>query len=141
MLFVADACGILGRIGNHDHFSLQRICGIRMPEATTSESTDEPAKDPARLYSFARRARVLVRGRHAVCNARKRIQFVLVTTDISARSRREIVGQCKGIPMIEYMCTDEVERHFGMENTRIVGFLKSPIGKSLMDELSAHRFQ
>jgi len=112
-----------------------------MPEATTSESTDEPAKDPARLYPFARRARALVRGRHAVCNARKRLQFVLVTTDISARSRREIVKECEGIPMIEYMCTDEVEQHFGMENTRIVGFLKSPIAKSLMDELSAHRFQ
>ena len=47
----------------------------------------------------------------------------------------------EGIPMIEYMHTDEVEQHFGMENTRIVGFLKSPIAKSLMDELSAHRFQ
>ena len=112
-----------------------------MAEATTSECADQPAKDPARLYPFARRARVLLRGRHAVCNARKRIQFVLVTTDISARSRREIVGECEGIPMIEYMVTDEVELHFGMENTRIVGFLKSPIAKSLMDELSAHRFQ
>ncbi len=131
----------IGRTAIIDTFPFQEICGIRMAEATTSECADQPAKDPARLYPFARRARVLLRGRHAVCNARKRIQFVLVTTDISARSRREIVGECEGIPMIEYMVTDEVERHFGMENTRIVGFLKSPIAKSLMDELSAHRLQ
>jgi ribosomal protein L7Ae-like RNA K-turn-binding protein len=81
---------------------------------------------------------VLVRGREAVRATLKKIQFVLITTDISERSRREVFEMCTEVPVIALLTTAEVEHHFGLENTKIVGFLKSPIGKSLLAEMRGH---
>ena len=96
----------------------------------------QPANKPVeRLFPFARRAAVIVAGRETLRRIRRKLGFLLVTTDLSANSRERVLRDFDGLPVIPRYTAADVERFFGLKNTKIVGFKKSSITKSILDEL------
>lgn len=96
-------------------------------------------KDPLRLFPFARRARIAIAGRGQAARKHKRLEFVLITTDLSANSRQETLRLFPDTPIIEYLESTAIEQLLGMKNTKVVGFLKSDLARSIFRELKEKR--
>lgn len=88
-----------------------------------------------RLFPFALRARVVIPGRQRLASARKRLEFILLTTDLSENSRRDLVEAFPGCPMLDRYTADDIERLFGFRNTKVLGFVKSSLARSILSEL------
>lgn len=94
-----------------------------------------------RLYPFARRARVLVVGRPVLYRQRHHLHFLLVTTDLSATSLRELRGDYPDLPIVQHYTSADLERFFGLRHTKVVGFRKSSLAVNIYRELKAHRLE
>lgn len=92
-------------------------------------------KDVSRLFPFARRANLVVVGRHNLSRLRKHLHFLLITEDLSPNSRQEILDDFPGMPMIERYRSADLETWFGLHNTKVIGFRKSSLATNLYREL------
>ena len=99
------------------------------------------AKTVERLYPFALRAAILVPGREALQRTRKKLLFVLLTTDLSANSRQDVLGDFRGLPFVERYTAADVERFFHLHNTKVIGFKKSALAASILRELKPFRLE
>jgi len=102
--------------------------------------SDEPK--PAgveRLFPFVLRSRILLVGRDTLRHSRGRLHFVLVTTDLSDGSREQMLRDFAAYPVVQHYTSVELERHFGVRGTKVVGFAKSQLAQSIYAELKAHR--
>jgi hypothetical protein len=92
-----------------------------------------------RLFPFVLRARILIPGRGQLARSRSKLQFILLTTDVSDNSRDEILKDFAPYPIIQVYSSAELDTHFGLKNTRVLGFAKSDLSKSIFAELKEHR--
>jgi len=100
----------------------------------------EPAAKPVeRLFPFALKSGILMVGRERLWNSRSKLHFILVTTDLSEPSVREIVKNFSDYPVVQRYSSEEVERHFKLRGTKVVGFSKSTLAKEIYAGLKAHR--
>jgi hypothetical protein len=99
-----------------------------------STSVSKPVE---RLFPFALRARIVVPGRETLWRMRRKLHFLLLTTDLSAKSREQIARDFAGVPVMERFTAAEIEGFFGYGNTKVLGFTKSSLAASILRELRA----
>ncbi len=102
---------------------------------------DLPQKisQPERLFPFVIRARKLLVGREVLARSKSKLQFILVTTDLSDSSRDEILGAFPDYPIIQKYTAQELESFFSIRNAKVIGFAKSSLAKSIYSELKESR--
>lgn len=98
-----------------------------------------PAKPVERLFPFVLRSRNLLAGRETLRRSKSKLHFVLITTDISENSRAEILSEFSHYPVVQHYQSEDLEKHFGLKNAKVIGFSKSGLAKSLYAELKQHR--
>jgi hypothetical protein len=96
-------------------------------------------KPVERLFPFVLRSRNLLVGRETLLRSKSNLHFVLITTDISENSRKEILSEFAHYPIVQHYQTDDLKNHFGLEGAKVVGFAKSGLAKSLYAELKQYR--
>jgi len=101
--------------------------------------SEKPAKKVERLFPFVVRAKKLIVGREALAHSRRRLHSVLISTDISASSKNEILRDFADYPILQKYASSEFEQFFGVRNAKVLGFEKSTLAKSIYSELKAHR--
>ena len=99
----------------------------------------DASKPVDRLFPFVLRSRILIVGRETLWRFRGKLHFILITTDISANSREEILKGFADYPVIQHYASEDLERFFGLRGTKVIGFRKSALAQSIYSELKAHR--
>jgi hypothetical protein len=98
-----------------------------------------PAKPLERLFPFALRARILIPGRETLLRSKRRLHFVLITTDLSEHSRKEILSDFAHYPVVQRYTAAELEIFFALKGTKVLGFAKSGLAQSIYAEIKEHR--
>ena len=98
-----------------------------------------PRKPVERLFPFVLRSRNLIVGRDTLARSKSRLHFVLITHDLSERSRAEVLADFTHYPVVQHFSTEDLERFFGLKGTRVIGFQKSDLAKSIYAELKEYR--
>ena len=88
-----------------------------------------------RLFPFAIKARLLVVGRQRLQHDRKKLQFLLLTTDISENSRREMLKGVAPLPVVQHYTSAEVEKLLQLKGTKVLGFRQSPLSRTIFEGL------
>lgn len=96
-------------------------------------------KSVTRLFPFVLKARVLIVGRDTLARSKSRLQFILVTTDLSENSRTRILQDYAHYPVVQYFTSAELEQFFALPGTKVVGFAKSSLAQSIYAELKQYR--
>jgi hypothetical protein len=101
-------------------------------------------KDPAsssveRLFAFVRRARILIVGRETLARSKSNLHFVLVTRDLSDASRSKILSEFAHYPVVQHYTEKDLEKFFGVKRTKVLGFAKSDLARSVYAELKEYR--
>lgn len=95
------------------------------------------AKPVERLFPFVLRSRILLAGRETL--PKSKLHFVLITTDISENSRKEILSEFAHYPVVQHYQSEDLEKHFGLKGAKVIGFAKSGLAQSIYAELKQHR--
>jgi hypothetical protein len=98
-----------------------------------------PAKSVERLFPFVLKSRALIVGRDTLVRSKSRLHFVLITTDISEKSRAEVLSDFAHYPVVQHYTAPELEKFFGIKGAKAIGFAKSGLAQSLYAELKPHR--
>ena len=101
--------------------------------------TEGPAKPVERLFPFVLRSRNLLIGRETLGRNKSRLHFVLITLDISEKSRAEVLSDFSHYPVVQLYTSAELEQHFGVKGAKVIGFQKSGLAQSVYAELKQHR--
>lgn len=88
----------------------------------------------SKLAPFALRAGIVVKGRGKLRSLGRRLQFVLITSDASEGTRRQMTRWVP-CPVIRALSSADVADLFGLVNTKVVGFLASPLAATLYKTL------
>ncbi|MDR0310914.1 MAG: hypothetical protein LBJ21_04955 [Acidobacteriota bacterium] len=104
-----------------------------------SEKRRNISGQPELLLGFARRARILIIGRENLSRFRNKLQFVLITEDISENSRKEILRDFRHYPVTQRYSTEELESFIGATGVKALGFMKSGLAQSLYSSLKNYR--
>lgn len=88
-----------------------------------------------RLLPFAIKARLLVVGRERLQHDRKKMQFVLISTDLSENSQKEIIKGVNPTPVVQHYSSQEFEQLLQLKGTKIVGFRQSALSRSIFEGL------
>ncbi len=92
-----------------------------------------------RLFAFVLRSRILIVGRDALARSKSKLQFVLIARDLSTNSRMEILSEYAHYPVVQHYTQEDLEKYFGLKNTKVIGFEKSGLAKSIYAGLKEHR--
>jgi predicted glycosyl hydrolase (DUF1957 family) len=98
-----------------------------------------PAKPVERLFPFVLRSRILMVGRDTLRRSKSRLHFVLITHDLSVQSRAQVLSDFVHYPVVQHYTSEDLERHFGLKGTKVVGFQKSDLAQSIYAELKQYR--
>jgi hypothetical protein len=96
-------------------------------------------KSVERLFPFVIKARALIVGRDTLARSKGRLHFVLMTTDVSENSRAQILKDFEHYPVVQHYTEADLEKHFGLKGTKVLGFAKSGLAQSIYAELKPHR--
>lgn len=96
-------------------------------------------KPVERLFPFVLRSRNLIVGRDSLGRSKSRLHFILITTDISGNSLAEIRSAFSHYPIVQNYTSADLEKHFGIQGAKVVGFEKSGLAQSLYAELKQFR--
>lgn len=96
-------------------------------------------KSVERLFPFVLRTRSLLVGRDTLRRSRSKLHFILVTRDLSANSREQVLKDFAHYPVVEHYSEADLEKFFGVKGTKVVGFAKSGLAQSIYAELKEHR--
>ena len=100
----------------------------------------QPTTKPVeRLFPFVMRARNLLVGRDTLRRSKSKLHFVLITHDLSEQSRAEVLADFAHYPVVQHYASEELEKHFGLKGTKVIGFEKSGLAQSIYAELKQHR--
>lgn len=102
-------------------------------------SEQEPVLDVERLFPFVMRSRNLIVGRETIWRTRSRLHFVLITSDLSETSRAEIIKDFAHYPIVQHYTSADLERFFDLHETKVIGFEKSGLAKSIYAGLKEFR--
>ena len=97
------------------------------------------AKAVERLFPFVLRARILLVGRETLLRSKSKLHFILITDDLSEQSRKEILSEFAHYPIVQRYTSAELERFFGLQGTKVLGFAKSGLAQSMYAEMKEHR--
>ena len=100
---------------------------------------DVPSQPVERLFPFVLRSGILVIGRDALRRRKGKLHFVLITTDISALSKEEILKDFAHYPVVQHYRAADLERLFNVRGAKVVGFAKAGLSQSIYAELKPHR--
>ena len=100
---------------------------------------EDPPLRVERLFPFVLRSRTLLIGRETLSRNKSRLQFVLMTRDISDNSRAEILADFAPYPIVQCYTAPDLEKFFRIRGTKVVGFEKSGLAKSIYAELKDWR--
>ncbi len=109
-----------------------------MSEETPAEPA-VPGPDVTRLFPFVLKTRGLLVGRDTLRANRGKLHFVLITTDIAAASRDEVLKDFLHYPVVQHFTSADLEKFFAVKGAKAVGFTKSGLAQSIYAELKAHR--
>ena len=98
-----------------------------------------PAKPAARLFPFVLKSRILIVGRDTLHRSKGKLHFVLLTTDISERSRAEMLADFSHYPVIQTYTSTELQQFFGIKGAKVIGFATSSLAQSIYKELKDYR--
>ena len=102
--------------------------------------SDEISSDPVeRLFDQALEARLLMIGREALGKNKSHLHFVLITTDIIANHREEVLKNFMHYPVVQHYTAADFERMFKMKGAKSVGFAKSGLAKTIYAALKPYR--
>jgi hypothetical protein len=103
-------------------------------------NNETPPPPPVeRLFPLALKFRLLLVGRETIRRAKSRLHFVLITRDISENSRREILNTFMHYPVVQHYTAADIERHFALKGTKVIGFKKSALAQAIYAELKPGR--
>lgn len=97
------------------------------------------AKPVERLFPFVLRSRSLIVGRDTIARSKSKLHFILITTDISDASRKEILTQYSHYPVLQHYSSADLESFFNLKATKVIAFQKSGLAKSIYAELKEYR--
>lgn len=83
-----------------------------------------------KLAPFVVRSHAAVTGRLKLVQQQRKLAFVLMTTDVSENSRKEVLRELF-CPVYQALTMAEVEELFHLSNTKILGFRLGGMGASL----------
>jgi hypothetical protein len=98
-----------------------------------------PVKPVERLFPFVMRSRILLVGRDTLLRSKSRLHFVLITDDLSENSRAEVLSDFAHYPVVQHYTSADLEAFFGLKGTKVIGFAKSDLARSIYAELKQHR--
>ena len=104
--------------------------------AMNSRSQPKPVE---RLFPFVMRSRILIVGRDTLLRSKGKLHFVLITNDLSDGSRAEVMSEFAHYPIVQHYDSAELDAHFGLKGTKVLGFAKSGLAQSVYAELKQHR--
>jgi ribosomal protein L7Ae-like RNA K-turn-binding protein len=96
-------------------------------------------KSVERLFPFVLKSRALIVGRDNLARSKGKLHFVLITTDISENSREQILKDFAHYPVVQHYTEADLEKHFRIKSTKVVGFAKSGLAQSIYAELKEQR--
>lgn len=85
------------------------------------------------------KSRGLIIGRETLARSKGRLHFVLITDDISANSREQILKDFMHYPVVQHYSTADLENFFQVRGAKVIGFTKSGLAQSIYAELKPHR--
>jgi hypothetical protein len=100
---------------------------------------ETPPPPVERLFPIVLRSRLLLVGRETIRRSKSRLHFVLITRDISGNSREEMLKTFMHYPVVQHYTAADLERHFGLKGTKVIGFKKSALAQAIYAELKSHR--
>jgi hypothetical protein len=98
-----------------------------------------PSGPVEQLFPFVLRSRILLVGRDVLWRSRRKLHFVLITTDLSENSRAEILSKFAPYPIVQRYAMAEVEQFFAIRGAKVIGFQKSGLAQSVYAALKAFR--
>ena len=98
-----------------------------------------PSKPVERLFPFVLKSRALIVGRDTLARSKGKLHFMLITTDISENSREQILSDFAHYPVVQHYSETDLEKFFGVQGTKVVGFAKSGLAQSIYAELKQYR--
>ena len=105
---------------------------------SNSIASEQP-KPVERLFPFVLKSRILLVGRDTLHRRKGRLHFVLITADISERSRAEILSEFDHYPIVQTFTTLDLEKFFGIKGAKVIGLMKSDLAQSIYAELKSYR--
>ncbi len=102
-------------------------------------SEGESTKSVERLFPFVLRTRSLLVGRDTLRRSKGKLHFILITRDLSANSREQVLKDFAHYPVVEHYTEADLEKFFHVKGTKVVGFAKSGLAQSIYAELKQHR--
>jgi ribosomal protein L7Ae-like RNA K-turn-binding protein len=97
------------------------------------------AKPVERLFPFVLRSRALLVGRDTLMRSKSKLHFILITLDVSEKSRAEVLEDFAYYPVVQLYTSADLDRWFGLKGTKVIGFKKSGLAQSIYAELKEHR--
>jgi hypothetical protein len=85
------------------------------------------------------RSRILIVGREALRRRKGKLHFLLITRDLSEKSRAGLLADFSHYPIVQHYSMADLETHFGVKGTKVVGLAKSTLAQSIYAELKQHR--
>lgn len=95
--------------------------------------------EPEKLFPFVLRSRALLVGRETLRRSKRKLHFVLITTDLSENSRTEVLAEFAHYPVVQRYTSVEIAGFFGVQGAKVVGFQKSGLAQSLYASLKSFR--
>ena len=102
-------------------------------------TTPTSSKSVERLFPFVLKSRILLIGRDTLRRSKGKLHFVLITTDLSAGSRAEILKDFAHYPVVQKYTPAELDTFFGIKGAKVVGFAKSGLAQSIYAEMKESR--
>jgi hypothetical protein len=96
-------------------------------------------KNVERLFPFVLRSRILFIGSDTLHRSRSRLHFVLITTDLSEKSRERILRDFAPYPIVQLYTSADLDRLFNIKGAKVIGFKKSQLAQSVYAELKQAR--
>jgi hypothetical protein len=92
-----------------------------------------------RMFPFVLRARILLVGRETLRRNKGMLHFVLITEDIDESVRAEVLSDFAHYPVVQHYTAADLEKFFGIQGAKSIGFAKSGLAQSIYAELKPHR--
>jgi hypothetical protein len=92
-----------------------------------------------RLFPFVLKTRGLFVGRDALRANRGKLHFVLITEDIAAANREEVLKDFMHYPVVQHFTAADFETFFKIKGAKAVGCAKGGLAKSIYAELKQFR--
>lgn len=92
-----------------------------------------------KLFPFVLRTRGLIVGRQTLRRSKPVLHFVLITRDLTESSREDICREFSHYPVVQYFESADLKKYFNLEGTKVIGFKKSGLARSIYAILKPHR--